>query len=93
MKADEGVTVRAWLHLAREGGRWSAAELGKCIGRDSGATLQLLKSMSRSSHVRKYDLPNRRVEFGITAACKVPRDVTLAELGQSGAIRVQQETT
>lgn len=91
-----GVSKRIWMLLYREGGWWSVAEICKELG--SGPTTHVnVRDMVTSGFLARKDdadqYGERRVRFGVTKACKMPRGVTLEEIEESlqGAIREYRE--
>ena len=82
-----GVSKRIWLLLYAEGGRWSVAEIRRTLvleGRTGGALPQTLDYMRTSGFLEAWDEPDhqleRRLRFGVTKRCKVPRGVKLEEI-------------
>lgn len=72
-----------WLMLLKEGGRWSAAEVGERVGMDQTAAATNLRFMEEFGTVKRWargDKPTDRVRFGVTAECKVPRGVKLSDI-------------
>jgi len=77
---NEGLNARVWLHMLREGGRWSAAELSRACGY---ADVQgVLSSMKKRGFAVSYEKSEaeRRTTWGINASCKVPRGVTVQDI-------------
>lgn len=91
--ADKGITCTVWLHMLREGGRWKVGELAQEVDRDQTELRGLLRSMNNSGHVARFEKDGEAkwVQYGITAACKVPVGVTLAEMASAGGIRLETE--
>ena len=71
-----------WLMLLREGGRWTASEVGERINLDQTSAAASLRTMTEFGTLRRWDRSetNDRVRFGVTAECKVPRGVTLQDI-------------
>lgn len=82
MAEQNGVSAKLWLALLKEGGRHSATEVATLIEESNSAGVhQLLASLVATRSLRKFEkLPGGRVQFGVTAACRVPRGVTIADV-------------
>jgi hypothetical protein len=78
-----GFTARAWLHMLREGGRWTAAELCEAVDtRDSDASVYL-KAMVAANSCRRHDkteAKGSRVQFSVGPECTIPRGVTIGDV-------------
>lgn len=83
MNERTGISREIWLLMAKEGGRWSTAELTEKTTYDRMGMAGCIASMVRGGILRQFDAPagkRHRYEFGVTAACRVPQGVTLADL-------------
>lgn len=96
MNVVSGVSKRVWLLLYSEGGWWSVAEIRKTLeanGRDVGALAQTLNNMRVSGFLEFRDELDfqleRRLRYGVTKKCKVPRGVKLEEIEATLALCVQ----
>lgn len=72
-----------WLMMLREGGRWSAAEVGARIGMDQSQVANNLRAMEQFGTLKRWDRgdkPTDRVRFGVTPECTIPRGVTVADI-------------
>lgn len=71
-----------WLMMLKEGGRWTATEVGDRLGIDQTAAASALRAMHEFGTVQKWERSehNDRVRFGVTNACKVPRGVVLRDI-------------
>lgn len=76
-----GVTRRIWLHLLQHG-RTDAKCLAVDLGLTEINTHQLMRNMAATGSVRRFPRcePGWRIEYAIDPTCRVPRDVTLADL-------------
>ena len=85
-----GTTKAAWLFLLREGGRWTAVDIADELGDSNQEVMQMIAAMVSGGLVRRYEKqkPCAYLTYGVTAACKVPRGVTIAELAECGAVRL-----
>jgi predicted transcriptional regulator len=74
-----------WLAMLKQGGRWTAAEVGALIGTDQSAAGTALRSMSDFGTVHRWDRSdtNDRVRYGVTADCKVPRGVAVKDIAEA----------
>jgi hypothetical protein len=76
----KGYTADAWLRIA-SGGRWSIAEVQQaCPGRDPKLIQNAVRSMEAAGMVRRYE-DGRKVFYGVTSDCTIPRGLTLADVG------------
>jgi hypothetical protein len=71
-----------WLMMLKEGGRWTAAEVGARVGMDQTAAACALRSMHEFGTIQKWGRSetNDRVRFGVTVECKVPRGITVRDV-------------
>jgi predicted transcriptional regulator len=79
-----------WLMMLREGGRWTAAEVGERLSLDQTAAAGSLRSMYEFGTVQKWERSetNDRVRYGVTVDCKIPRGVTVKDVaGLMGAAK------
>jgi hypothetical protein len=85
-----GQTKAVWLLIAREGGRWSVREVTDTLGDDFDSVSQGLHRMAQLGCLTHYPRTTQRnrVTFGVTAQCKVPQGVTLADLLAIGVLKV-----
>ena len=87
---NDSPTKAVWLHLLKQGGRWSCAELAYALANQSHHNIeQALSRLSTDGFIRRYDkkVKGDRVTFGVTRECKVPRGVVLAQLIDVGVLR------
>lgn len=81
-----GASKRIWLLLYKEGGWWTVAEVRRHFGLPSGSNRLhvTLGEMASGGFLESKDEPDyqleRRVRFGVTKRCKVPRGVKLEEI-------------
>jgi predicted transcriptional regulator len=77
-----GASARIWLFLLKEGGRWDAGSIARAIFEDDMSVHQLTRSMAGAGMLKRFErqLPKGKNEYAVTPDCKVPRDVTIAEL-------------
>jgi hypothetical protein len=75
-----GNTKAAWLHMLREGGRWRPLDLKDVAGENFG---RVCTAMHESGSVKRFE-PG---VYGVTADCRVPTCVTLAELMEIGIVK------
>lgn len=82
MAEKKGMTARVWLAMLNVGGRYSAGEIAQLVDEpDTTAVHQLLASMVRGSSVRRFDkVVGHPVQFGVTAACRVPQGITIGDV-------------
>lgn len=84
-----GVSKRIWLLLYAEGGWWTVAEIRAHLKLAAGSNVlhMILKGMSAAGFLDSKDEPDhqleRRVRYGVTKKCKVPRGVKLEEIEAS----------
>lgn len=77
-----------WLMMLKEGGRWTAAEVGARLGLDQTAAASALRAMHEFGTLQKWERSeaNDRVRFGVTDDCKIPRGVVVRDVaGLMGA--------
>lgn len=82
-----GISKQIWLLLYAEGGWWSVAEVRRTLTlaeRTAGALPQTLEYMKTAGFLESKDEPDyqleRRLRYGVTRRCKVPRGVKLEEI-------------
>lgn len=82
---NQGIQKSIWLLLAREGGRWTIKEIAEALPSLPSENLHgAMRDMNKSKQVARYR--GERISYGVTPACTVPRDTTLAELAATNAI-------
>ena len=79
-----GTTRTLWLHMLKEGGRWTATELAAETRTDRRQADRLLRQMATIGHAVKFE--GEPSSFGVTPDCRVPREVTLADLHRAEAL-------
>lgn len=82
-RREEGFSnAEVWLLMLKEGGRWSAAEIGQRVGMGQTEAGTNLRAMHEFGTVQKWERvnPGDRVRFGVTPGCKVPRGVTVQDI-------------
>jgi predicted transcriptional regulator len=74
-----------WLMMLKQGGRWTAAEIGVHLGTDQSSAATALRAMVEFGTMARWDRSetNDRVRFGVTADCKVPRGVSVKEITEA----------
>ncbi len=82
MSESTSVPKLVWLHILKEGGRWSTSDIRKATNEDGTLISQAVKDMSDNGYLIRYDRKafGEALAYGVTAACKVPRGVTIADL-------------
>lgn len=88
-----GLTKRIWMVLYSEGGRWTSAEIADRLRYSGTSIYTTLREMVDRKLVVRIDGDNVHgenvIQYAVTKACKVPRDVGLdeiEELLQLGAV-------
>ena len=86
-EGEPGSMARAvWIHLASQGGRWSLREIKQALPDVFCANWSsMLKDMTLGGNVVRYE-GARGNEYGVTAACRPTRKVTLADIIASGVV-------
>ena len=71
-----------WLMLFNEGGRYTAAELADRLSVHTDYMVEQLNSLHRARLIEKFqpEVGQRRLRYGITGSCSIPRGMTLAEV-------------
>lgn len=77
MAQRNGIVKDAWMHMLKDGGRWTAAEIKEQFGRDIHATLN---RMAAQGYAVQFGDGRNRVKYGVTPDCKVPIGVTINDL-------------
>jgi ribosomal protein L13E len=93
--SDQRASTKAiWMHLLREGGRWSVREVAKALKSDAVLTSQNMMKMRANEYLVSFPRTRHKngVAFGVTKECKVPRGFTVEELGKCGLVRLQPTT-
>lgn len=78
-----GLSRTVWLHLLKEGGRWTSAEVSKMLKLDAKRVSTVLSNMADSGAVVRFakgESSKSRVRFAVTSACNVPRDVSISQV-------------
>lgn len=82
-----GVSKRIWLLLYCEGGWWTVAEVRRELevhAKTAKAMHQILGDLKDGGFLESKDEPDyqleRRLRYGVTKRCKVPRGVNLEDL-------------
>lgn len=78
---NNGIQKKIWLHICKEGGKWSVEETAQSLNLEKSRCNTAMHNMaSRASMlVRSYDDRGRTV-FGVTADCTVPFGMTVDEI-------------
>jgi hypothetical protein len=75
-----GFTRNVWMFLYKEGGRWAPCELKNCeIGYEGVNLAADLRNLAEGGMIARF-VEGNRSKYGVTAACKIPRGVLLADL-------------
>ena len=74
-----------WLHMLKEGGRWSARELADELGHDSDKVRNALVTLFQGDAVKRYSVPGHfsASNYGVTDDCVAPKFVTIKELSEA----------
>lgn len=84
-----GMARAIWMHVCREGGKWTAQEIAQHLGQPrQKVSLTMHRMATHMGSLRRYST-NRPTKFGVTSACKVPQGVSLDDLASLGALRVE----
>jgi DNA-binding HxlR family transcriptional regulator len=86
----EGATKAIWMHLLKEGGRWTCAELRDALKEIPGHTVDVtLSRMTTRGLLNRFEKQAgcTSSSYGITRNCKVPYGVHLADLMGAGVVR------
>ena len=78
-----GGTLAMWLHMYREGGRWTTRELRDALPDvDLQYNAGTLNQMARAGMVAEYrsNTTPPAISYGVTASCVMPRGIVLAQL-------------
>ena len=84
-------TKDVWFLLGREGGRWTLSEIlsrmdAKYSRRNSCAR-SLISNMVQRGLIARYPGQDGAMTYGVTRTCKIPQNLTLAEIEQLIGIR------
>lgn len=81
----EGYVRTIWLHLCKEGGMWTPAEVAPLVnlGREHVARVMHNMVARGGQLVRKK--VNGRCQFGVTQDCSIPYGITVRQLIDAGA--------
>lgn len=85
-----GMTRSIWLHLLREGGRWSTAEIALALKLNPKRVMTILLNMVRTNAVQRWEKtpsPKSRVRYGVTSTCAIPQGVTLADVVELAVVK------
>lgn len=91
MPSRNGNHKLVWLHLLKEGGRWSVAEIAAAIRMKPGAVNSCMyRFVLQGMVIRKPTNKKGRAmsDFGVTKQCRIPVGVTIAELEEIGVLRI-----
>jgi hypothetical protein len=85
----ESPTKTSWLHILKEGGRWTTGEMSEVLGTDHCNSRGFLNSMVAAGSLKRFEPtePGGKITFGVTVDCRVPMGVTLADLMQIGVVK------
>lgn len=78
-----GMSKRLWLFLLEQGGRWNMSELTDALNEDKSTVSGTARSLVEAQMLRRYgreESASGRVEYGLTACCRIPREISLADL-------------
>lgn len=77
-----GLTALVWLHLLKEGGRHATAEIATVVHSTSETLAVVLTRLTDAGSLCRYEKSEKgdRVRYGVTAACKVPRGISIGEI-------------
>lgn len=81
-----GVVKDIWLHICKEGGRWTPEEIAQELGLPRESARVVMTSMQRRQGALTVTKNSNRLSFGVTADCKVPMGVTVRDLAGVGVI-------
>jgi predicted ArsR family transcriptional regulator len=88
MSRNNGTTRDVWLRMLADGGRSATAnEIAEEMSIRAMAVAQSLCRMAAGGMAKRYKMGRRNVVFGVTADCKVPKGITIAELAQVGVLK------
>lgn len=86
-----GLLKDVWLHICREGGKWTPEEIAQHVGEPREKVARLMHNMTRrGSQLRRYKADNGRAQFGVTAECVIPAGLTVKELASAGIVGVSE---
>jgi hypothetical protein len=72
-----------WLHLVSQGGRWTSREIHDALPElDTPNLSTTLQNMQDGQQIVRYPGP----EWGVTANCRPPKAVTLADIIAAGVV-------
>lgn len=86
----QGATKAVWMHMLKNGGRWSCSELSRAIVGVSLHSVEIaVGAMSERGFIKRYERRSHsdRITFGVTKDCKVPNGVQLCELMAAGVLK------
>lgn len=86
-------TKAVWFLLGREGGRWTAGEIMKKVQTNwtTKSATSYLSEMARGGLIRRFRDEEGHIRYGVTRSCKIPRNLTLAEIEDLVGIRFTED--
>lgn len=89
MKADSGLHPRIWLFLLSNGGRWAGRDLAEKLGEPLTSIQTAVQGMTRSRMLEQHERTAtvRRLTYSVTATCRMPQAVTVADVVGASAYR------
>lgn len=75
-------TKAVWFLLGKEGGRWTVTEILAKVETTwpRNAARYQIGDMASKGLIKRYRGDEGEIRYGITRACKIPRNLTLAEV-------------
>lgn len=75
-----------WLHMCREGGRWTPEEMAVVLNKPREPVARKLHTMAgKMKQLKRYKERGRAV-FGVTPECLIPFGITVKELAEVGVL-------
>lgn len=87
MTTRSGIVRDIWLHICREGGKWTPDEIAEEFSMSRKKVALTMHNMaSRNGSLQRYTQSNR-AHFGVTKDCMIPLGISLAELENAVALK------
>lgn len=91
------IISKIWLHLVKEGGRWTAPELAAALELKSAQVMSAVNAMYLRQYIQRHDVPGAvggtaQYQYSVTAKCVTPAGLPLQYLFDAGLHFTSMET-
>ena len=86
-----GLVKKMWLHIAKEGGRWTPEEIAIALGENKEVVNRALHSMAGRRRCLSKIAIKGKPKFGVTEDCVIPRGITVKEMAEIEVVRLVGE--